>query len=74
MRPKVAPQSRRQLAQLDVPNTDALEAHDLKADLFAHAANLALFAFGQYKAKLLWVLPFHLGTFERFAIQAQAVA
>ena len=74
MRPKVAPLPRRQLPKLDVSNTYALEAHDLKADLLAHAANLALFPFGQDKAKLLWVLPFHLGTFERFAIQAQAVA
>ena len=74
MRPKVAPLPRRQLAQLDVSNTDALEAYNLKADLFAHAANLALFTFSQYKAKLLWVLPFHLCTFEWLAIQAQAVA
>ena len=68
MRPKVAPLPRRQLPQLDVPNADALEAHDLKADLFAHATNLALFAFGQHKAKLLWVLPFHLCTFEGLAV------
>ena len=74
MRPKVAPLPRRQLPQLDVPNADALEAHDLQADLFAHTANLALFAFGQHKAKLFWVLPFHLCTFEWLAIQAQAVA
>ena len=71
---QVTPLPHRQLPQLHVPNTDALEAHDLKADLFAHAANLALFTFGQYKAKLLWVLPFHLCTFERLAVQAQAVA
>ena len=74
MRPKVAPLPSRQLPQLDVPDANALEAYNLKADLFAHAANLALFTFGQNKAKLLWVLPFHLCTFERFAIQAQAVA
>ena len=71
---QVTPLARWQLTQLYVPNADALETHDLKADLFAHAANLTLFSFGQYKAKLLWVLPFHLRTFERLAIQTQAVA
>jgi hypothetical protein len=57
---QIAPLPRRQLPQLDAPNADALEADHLKAHLFAHAANLALFAFGQHKAKLLWVLPFNL--------------
>ena len=68
MRPKVAPLPRRQLPQLDVPNADAFEADNLQANLFAHAANLAFFAFGQNKAKLLWVLPFHLCTFEGLAV------
>ena len=42
--------------------------------MFTHAANLALFAFGQHKAQLLRVLPVDFGGLEGFAVQAQAVA
>ena len=35
---------------------------------------MALLAFGQYKAQLLWVLPFHLRRLEGFAVETQAVA
>ena len=46
----------------------------MQAHLFAHAADLAFFAFGQHKAQLLGVLPLHLRRFERLVVQAQAVA
>ncbi len=47
---EVAPLAGGEVAEHDLPNTDALEADDLEADELAHAADLALLAFVQNKA------------------------
>ena len=46
----------------------------MQAHLFAHAADLAFFAFGEDEAQLLGVHPVHLCGFQRLVVQAQAVA
>ena len=67
---EIAPLANRQIAQHDLADPHSLEAHHLEAHQLAHAANLAFFAFGQYKTQLLGVLPFDLGWLEWLAVQA----
>ena len=70
---QVAPLARRQVAELDAADADALEAGDFQADQLAHAADLALLAFAQDKAQLVLVLPAHLGRLQRLAVEREAV-
>src|SRR5574343_1304966 len=74
VRRQIAPLPGWQLPQRHAAHADALEADHLEADLFAHAADLALLAFLEHEAQLLGVLPVHLRGLERLAVQAQAMA
>ena len=71
---QIAPLAGRQVAQHHAADADALEADHLEADLLAHAADLALLAFGEHEAQLLGVLPVDPRGLQRLAVQAQAVA
>lgn len=53
--PEVAPLARWQVAEHHAADAYTLEADDLQADQFAHAANLAFFAFAQHKTQLVFV-------------------
>jgi len=63
-----------QISQHHIANPHPLQAHHLQANLLTHAADLALFAFGQHKAQLLGVLPVHFGAFQRLVVQTQTEA
>jgi hypothetical protein len=41
----------------------------MQAHGFAHAADLALFAFFEHKAQLLWVLPIDLRRFKSLTVE-----
>ncbi len=74
MRRQVAPLADRQVAEVDTADAHPLEPGHKQADLLAHAADLALFAFLQHKPQLLRVLPLDARRPQRLAVQAQTVA
>ena len=74
MRRQIPPLPDRQVPQVHAANAHALKARHKQANLLAHAANLALFAFREHKAQLLGVLPADLRWLQWLAVQAQSVA
>ena len=72
--PQIPPLPHRQIPQHHTPNADALQAHHMQANLFAHAADLALFSLDQHEAQLLGIHPLHLSRLERLVLQAKAMA
>ena len=64
---QIAPLPLRQVAQAHLADAHALERSYFQPHSFAHAADLALFAFNQHKAQLLGVLPIDLCGFEGLA-------
>src|SRR5690606_41834504 len=71
--PQETPLPQRQVAELDLADAHALEAHHVQPNLFAHAADLALAALAQHEAQLVVVDPFDLGRPQRAVVQPQAV-
>ena len=69
---QVTPLTGGQVAQANLADPHPFEAGDFEADQFAHAANLAFFAFAQHKAELILVLPAYYGALQRLAVEAQA--
>ena len=70
---QITPLPHGQSTQADAAHANSLEAHHLQTHLLAHAPNLTFLAFFENKAKLLWVLPFHLGRLQGLAIQTEAM-
>src|SRR5579863_8168598 len=70
---QIAPLSLRQLTKRNLTHPNPLQADHLKADQFAHAADLMLLAFAQDESQLFAVLPADFGGPKENVVERQTV-
>ena len=71
--PEKSPLAYRQVTQQHAADAHAFQTQNLQPEQFTHAADLALLAFAQDEAQLIFVLPGHPGRSERFAVEFEAM-